>query len=83
MMDLTGHPEPIPEEVRDFLKAQGIRRLLLGHQPLGDTPTVVKSPHLEVRHHTAHGSYTSFLAVLWSCDRDFDRVGVWECSVHS
>ena len=40
-----GNPVQRSEEVQDFLQKSGIDRVLSGHQPHGQTPTVVRHPH--------------------------------------
>ena len=37
-------PWPLPEPVAETLHAQGFRRLLIGHTPHGNCPTIIPSP---------------------------------------
>ena len=39
-----GNPVQRPEDVQDFLKSSRIDRVCSGHQPHGQTPTVVRHP---------------------------------------
>lgn len=43
-----GHPDPAPLDVTDFLNRSGVRRMIVGHQPQGDAPTVVKTARMEL-----------------------------------
>ncbi|GMF22113.1 unnamed protein product [Phytophthora fragariaefolia] len=37
-------PTPVPEEIASLLSESGIRRVIIGHTPHGNCPTVVKQP---------------------------------------
>ncbi|KAI9999078.1 hypothetical protein PInf_003757 [Phytophthora infestans] len=40
----SGMPTPVPEEIASLLSESGIRRVIIGHTPHGNCPTVVKQP---------------------------------------
>ncbi|ETI36056.1 hypothetical protein F443_17740 [Phytophthora nicotianae P1569] len=40
----SGMPTPIPAEIASLLSESGIRRVIIGHTPHGNCPTVVKQP---------------------------------------
>jgi len=43
-----GTPSDVPEEVAEYLLQRGVRRLVTGHKPCGDSPFVVRSGGLEL-----------------------------------
>ncbi|KAG7389912.1 hypothetical protein PHYPSEUDO_009170 [Phytophthora pseudosyringae] len=43
----SGMPTPVPEEIASLLSECGIRRVIIGHTPHGNCPTVVKQPQHE------------------------------------
>jgi len=49
-------PEPIPENVNSFLVSGGIHRVVTGHRPHGDSPTIIKGEKMLVV--TADTSYS-------------------------
>lgn len=46
----AGSPEPMPQEAEAYLAAGGVRRVVCGHKPCGDSPFVVRRPALEAVH---------------------------------
>jgi hypothetical protein len=40
----SGMPTPVPQETASLLSESGIRRVVIGHTPHGNSPTVVKQP---------------------------------------
>ncbi|GLD92881.1 hypothetical protein PINS_up001460 [Pythium insidiosum] len=43
-LDRAGMPVVLPRDAVEWLSASGVRRLLIGHTPHGNCPTVVKQP---------------------------------------
>ncbi|CAI5730632.1 unnamed protein product [Hyaloperonospora brassicae] len=41
----SGMPTPLPDKIASLLSESGIRRVIIGHTPHGNCPTVVKQPH--------------------------------------
>jgi len=44
----NGHPHLVSQDVCDYLKKSGIERVVVGHRPFGDSPTVLKSHGVDV-----------------------------------
>lgn len=44
----SGNLEPVPASVVSYLNRSGITRVVVGHKPLSDSPTVIATPLLEV-----------------------------------
>eukprot|EP01120_Amphizonella_sp_Union-15-10_P008817 TRINITY_DN3242_c0_g1_i1.p1 TRINITY_DN3242_c0_g1~~TRINITY_DN3242_c0_g1_i1.p1 ORF type:complete len:181 (-),score=24.77 TRINITY_DN3242_c0_g1_i1:34-576(-) len=43
----NGNPQTVSEDVCGYLKKSGIYRVVTGHKPFGDSPTVIKSHGVE------------------------------------
>lgn len=46
-LDASGMPTPLPRDVVHMLSENGIKRLIVGHTPHGNCPTVIKQQHSE------------------------------------
>ncbi|KAH7460235.1 uncharacterized protein KRP23_14603 [Phytophthora ramorum] len=44
----SGMPTPLPEEAASLLSESGIRRVIIGHTPHGNCPTVIKQPQQQL-----------------------------------
>lgn len=56
---LDGNPQPLPEQTERYLDSARIRRVLSGHQPHGQTPTVVRHPTTGMLRVTGDTSYSA------------------------
>jgi len=54
-----GNPQLLPSHVEDYLKNNGIKRIISGHQPHGQSPTVVRHPRTGLLTVTADTSYSN------------------------
>ncbi|ETV95840.1 hypothetical protein H310_10884 [Aphanomyces invadans] len=54
-LEPSGMPKLMPQKLTDVLWAQGYRRMLVGHTPHGNTPTIVK--HRVTRNHPPPGVF--------------------------
>ena len=43
-----GQPQRVSDDVVRYLNRSGIRRVIVGHKPFGDSPTFITQPGLQV-----------------------------------
>lgn len=66
-----GSPEPPDEAVLSFLMKSGVKRVVTGHQPHGDSPLIISSKIKDMRW---EGSNVLFVA----CDTSYSNDVVWD-----
>jgi len=42
-----GHPQLLKADVCNYLNKSGIQRVLVGHKPFGDSPTILRNASVE------------------------------------
>ncbi|GMF12160.1 unnamed protein product [Phytophthora lilii] len=66
----SGMPTPVPDEIASLLSESGIRRVIIGHTPHGNCPTVVKQPQQHDICAADRGDVVTFEDVIM-CDTSY------------
>lgn len=67
----SGMPTPLPKEIATLLSESGIRRVIIGHTPHGNCPTVIKQPQQQEDTCAAATSASETFEGVVMCDTSY------------